>query len=70
MGRVEEAVVIMRKVARVNKTLHKMDENEMEKVLRKISILEREKVDKVLGFWTLFSTKHLTLITCLISFTW
>jgi len=70
MDRVDEAAAILTKIARINGTSHKITEEELRSVLKKLAKLENEKEGRVLGFWTLFSTTRLTMITCLIALTW
>jgi len=70
VGRIEEAAVILQRVAKVNGTEHKMSPAQIEAALNRVLAIQQQKEHRNIGVWTLFSRRNLAKNTLLLCISW
>lgn len=70
VGRIDEAAVILEKVAKVNGTESKMSRDELDEALNRVAAIQMQKEQKSISVWTLFSKRNLAKNTILLCISW
>ncbi|CAG7822141.1 unnamed protein product, partial [Allacma fusca] len=68
-GRIQEAAVIIRRIAKVNGTSDKLSDQKLDSMLKTL-VIRQDQCDRNVGVWTLFSSWRLAKNTILLTIAW
>ncbi|CAG7834483.1 unnamed protein product [Allacma fusca] len=68
-GRIQEAAVVIRRIAKVNGTSDKLSDQKLDSMLKTL-VIQQDQCDRNVGVWTLFSSWRLAKNTILVTIAW